>query len=222
MADLTALTPAERARLLGKPEGELGIAISGVMNQTNAKVIETVYRRLGLQHGQTVLEIGFGNGHTVPSLMQQADALTYVGIDISETMLGEASSFNRALIDVGRARFQLASAEAIPCPDSTFDRACAVNVVYFWTDPVRVLTEIRRVLRPGGFSIVAGTDGATAARYPFYRPEFGFQVREADELIALHRAAGFTAVEIEPFDEVTKGADGSPFPRHYHLAVATR
>jgi ubiquinone/menaquinone biosynthesis C-methylase UbiE len=222
MPSLAELTPEERARLLGKPEGELGIAISGVMNQTNATIIETVYRRLGLQHGQNVLEIGFGNGHTVPLLMQQADSLSYTGIDISETMLGEASRFNRALIDVGRAQFQLASAEAIPCPDGTFDRACAVNVVYFWADPVRALTEIRRVLRPGGVSIIAGTDGATAARYPFYRPEFGFHIREADELIALHRTAGFVSVEIEPFDEVTKGADGSPFPRHYHLAIATR
>jgi ubiquinone/menaquinone biosynthesis C-methylase UbiE len=222
MASLAELTPAERARLLGKPEGELGIAIGGVMNQTNARLIETVYRRLGPQTGQSVLEIGFGNGHTVPLLMQQADALSYVGIDIAETMIAEANGFNRALIDAGRAAFHLASAEAIPCPDGTFDRACAINVVYFWTDPVRVLTEIRRVLRPGGFSIIAGMDTATAAAAPFYRAEFGLHVREADELIGMHRDAGFALVEAEPFDEMTKLGDGTPFARHYHLVIATR
>jgi hypothetical protein len=42
MASLANLKPAERARLLGKPEGELGIAIGKVMNQTNAKIISTV------------------------------------------------------------------------------------------------------------------------------------------------------------------------------------
>jgi ubiquinone/menaquinone biosynthesis C-methylase UbiE len=222
MPSLSELTPAERARLLGRPEGELGIALGGVMNQTNAKIIETVYRRLGLQSGHSVLEIGFGNGRTVPLLMQQADALSYVGIDIAKTMLGEASSFNRTLIEGGRATFHLASAEAIPCPDGTFDRACAVNVVYFWTDPVRVLTEIRRVLRPGGFSIIAGMDTATAAAAPFYRAEFGLHVREADELIGMHRDAGFAAIEVEPFDEITKLGDGTPFARHYHLAIASR
>jgi len=221
MANLADLTPAERARLLGKPEGELGVAIGAVKNQTNAKIIETVYRRLDLRTGHSVLEIGFGNGRTVPQLMQQADGLTYTGIDIAETMVAEATAFNRALVDAGRARFHTASAEAIPCPNAGIDRVCAINVVYFWPDPVPVLAEIRRVLRPGGFSIIAGMDGATAARFPFYRAEFGLRVREADELTGLHRAADFTSVDIEPFDEVTQMPDGTPFPRHYHLAVAT-
>ena len=48
MPTLAELTPAERARLLGKPEGELGVALSKVMNENNAQVIEAAYRRLGL------------------------------------------------------------------------------------------------------------------------------------------------------------------------------
>jgi SAM-dependent methyltransferase len=222
MPGLADLTPAERARLLGKPEGELGLAIGEVMNGTNGNLIAAVYRRLGLQAGQSVLEIGFGNGHTVPLLLLQADGLSYVGIDIAETMVAEAAAFNRALVDAGRAKFHLASAEAIPCPDASVDRVCAINVIYFWSDPVPALAEIRRVLRPGGFSIVAGFDGATAARAPFYRAEFGFRVREADELIELHRSAGFSTVEVEAFNELSKTGDGTPIQRHYHLAVATR
>jgi hypothetical protein len=48
MPSLSDLTPAERAHLLAKPEGELGIALGQVMNKTNANLIETVYRRLRL------------------------------------------------------------------------------------------------------------------------------------------------------------------------------
>jgi SAM-dependent methyltransferase len=220
MASLDELTPAERARLLSKPEGELGIAIGKNMNQTNAKIIETVYRRLGVKTGDSVLEIGFGNGRTVPLLMEQADALTYVGIDIAETMLREASSFNRPLVEAGRATFHLAPAEFILCSDASFDRALAINVVYFWPDPVRALVEIRRVLRPDGFSIIAGMDSATAAGRPFYRAEYGFRVHDADTLITFHRAAGFTNVEVEPYDEVTRTSDGTLFARHYHMAIA--
>jgi len=220
MVSLSDLTPAERARLLAKPEGDLGIAIGEVMNQTNARIIETVYRRLRLQSGQSVLEIGFGNGRTVPLLMEQADGLTYVGIDIAETMLAQAHSFNRLLVEAGRATFHLASAESIPCEGASFDRVLAVNVVYFWPDPVRVLAEIRRVLRPNAFSIIAGFDTATAAAVPFYRAEYGFNVHDAGALIGFHREAGFTNVEVEPFDEVTKLGDGTPLARHYHLVVA--
>ena len=100
MASLSDLTPAERAHLLGKPEGELGIAIGAVMNNTNAKLIETVYQRLGLRSGQSVIEIGFGNGHTVPLLMQLAGGLTYTGIEIAQTMVAEAAAgiFTRILM----------------------------------------------------------------------------------------------------------------------------
>jgi SAM-dependent methyltransferase len=222
MASLVDLKPAERARLLSKPEGELGIAIGKVMNETNAKIISTVYHRLGLKVGHRVLEIGFGNGQTVPLLMQLADELNYVGIEISATMVAEASAFNRDLVQTGRATFDLASAEAIPANDASFNRALAVNVVYFWPDPVQVLAEIRRVLRPGGFSIVAGIDTATAASVPLYRAEYGFRVHDADALIAFHREAGFSDVVVEPFDEITKLGDGRPLSRHYHCVIAQR
>jgi hypothetical protein len=39
MANLAELAPAERACLLRKPEGELGIAIGKNMNQTNANTL---------------------------------------------------------------------------------------------------------------------------------------------------------------------------------------
>ena len=222
MPSLSELTPAERAALLGKPEGELGIAIGESMNQNNAPVIEAVYRRLSVRAEQSILEIGFGNGRTVPLLMQQGERLSYIGIDVAETMVAEAITFNQELINLGRAKFHLASAEAIPLTDASVDRACAINVVYFWRDPAKVFSEIHRVLRPGGFSITAGIDGATAAEAPFSRAEYGFQVREPEELIDLHLAAGFASVEIEPFDYVSKRPDGSPWPRHYDLVIASR
>jgi hypothetical protein len=65
MPDLDRLTPAERANQLGKPEGEVGIAIGEVMNRTNSQVISAAYRFLDLSDGMNVLEVGFGNGHTV-------------------------------------------------------------------------------------------------------------------------------------------------------------
>lgn len=220
MASLDELTPAERACLLSKPEGELGIAIGKNMNQTNGKLIETVYRRLGLEAGHSVLEIGFGNGRTVPLLMALADSLTYVGVDIAETMVEEARSFNRPLIEAGRATFHLASAASLPCSDASFNRVLAVNVIYFWPDPLRVLAEIRRVLRPNGFSIIAGMDSVTAATRPFYRAEYGFRIHDADALIAFHRQAGFTNVDLEPYDEITTASDGMPHARHYHIVIS--
>ena len=203
MPDLDKLTPAERANQLGKPEGDVGIAIGEALNRTNSQVIAAVYRLLELSDGMKVLEVGFGNGHTVPSLLAHAKRLQYTGIDISETMVQEAVRFNQSLVDSGEASFGVAAADAIPCVDASFDRVIAINVVYFLADPGRALREMRRVLWPSGFSVVASVDPASVESVPFAKPEFGFHVRHGSPLAALHRAAGFGQVEVRPHEEMT-------------------
>jgi len=91
-----------------------------------------------------------------------------------------------------------------------------VNVYYFWPNPLSVLTELRRVLRPGGFCLIAATDQATAYSAPFARREHGFHVPGEDELRANHVKAGFGQVALEErFEEVTTRPDGSPWQRGY-------
>jgi len=220
MANLTTLTPAEQARQLGKPEGGLGIEIGLRMNKINFKITEAAYSKLDLATGMDVLEIGFGNGRLLPGLMQRAERLTYVGVDISQTMLDEARQFNAPLIAAGRADFYLADAEALPAPAASFDRAFAINVIYFWPDPRRQLAEIRRVLKPGGLSVIAATSPDTAAQLPFMRLEYGFHIRDGQTLAALHRAAGFKHVEVAVFEDVVPRPDDDDLSLMAYLVLA--
>jgi len=48
VADLQDLTPAERARQLGKPEGSVGLALAEWMNGYNRPYIAASYRALAL------------------------------------------------------------------------------------------------------------------------------------------------------------------------------
>jgi hypothetical protein len=50
------------ARMLGKPEGEVGRAVGEMMNRTNANITAAVHQRLMLRPNYRVLEVGFGNG----------------------------------------------------------------------------------------------------------------------------------------------------------------
>lgn len=220
MVDLTTLSPSERARQLGKPEGEVGVELGLRLNKVNNKITDHVYARLGLDAGMNVLEIGFGNGHLLPDLLRRSDGLEYMGIDISQTMVDEARQFNAAQVASGQAAFHLASAEDIPSDAARFDRVFAVNVIYFWADPLGPLQEIRRVLRPDGVSVIAATTPETSAATDFQRPEFGFHPRGDAALIALHKQAGFTRVAVENYDEVVSRPDGSPWSRDYYLIMA--
>ena len=220
MADLENLTPAERAIQLGKPEGDVGIAMGEALNRLNSQLIPAAYRCLELAAGMDVLEIGFGNGHTLATLWAQAEGLHYTGIDISETMVAEAVRFNEAFVTAGHAAFHVASVEAIPFTNASFDRVVAVNVIYFLPDPIPALKEIRRVLRPSGLSVIAGVDPETVKSDAYAKPHFGFHVRDGAILAELHRDAGFRDVKINPYEETTTRRDGTPWRRRYSFIVA--
>lgn len=217
MVDLTQLPPAEMARHLGCPDGEVGLAVGERLNRVNDNITAETYRRLGLDAGMQVLEIGFGNGHLLPALLRLAPDLHYTGIDISLTMVDEARRFNASLVNAGQAAFHLADAVRIPAPNASFDRVFAVNVIYFWPDPVVALREIRRTLRPSGFSLITAITPETVAGDKVFQVENGFHIRDADTLVALHRAAGFGDVHTELVTEVVSRADGTPWTRHYNF-----
>jgi ubiquinone/menaquinone biosynthesis C-methylase UbiE len=221
VVDLSTLAPSEMAQMLGKPEGEVGRAVGEMLNRMNANITAGVYERLMLRPGDRVLEIGFGNGRLLPALMALAEDLAYVGIDRAKTMVTEATAYNAELVAAARASFRLASAEEIPCADESFDRAFAVNVIYFWPEPVKALAEMRRVLRPGGLSVVAGVVTSPGEDPPpFARAEFGFHRRSRESLLALHRDAGFSSIVIDDYQELVPHPDGTTRKRSYAIILA--
>jgi ubiquinone/menaquinone biosynthesis C-methylase UbiE len=222
VVDLNVLPPAEMARLLGKPEGEAGRVLGERLNRVNADITAAVYRQLQLKPGERLLEIGFGNGRLLPELLGHADDLSYVGLDIAETMVIEAITFNAELVASGQASFQRSAAEAIPYPDGRFDKVFAVNVIYFWPDPVKALSEMRRVLRSTGMSVIAAVKPETDHQPlpPYAREEYGFRVRDAATVAALHRDAGFGYIELDDYEEISTRPDGTPWTRRYSIVIA--
>ena len=147
-----SLPLAEQARQLRNPEGKTGLAVAEWLNATNRQANRRAIELLGLEAGHHVLEIGFGNGRTVPDVLAQADGVHYAGIDISPTMVDDAIRFNAAFVAAGRASFHLGSAQRMPFADASFDRVFSTGVIHFWADAAGSLAEVRRVLGPGGVS----------------------------------------------------------------------
>jgi SAM-dependent methyltransferase len=217
--DLTKLDPATRAQHLGNPQGEIGVAIARSLNDSNAKAHKLAYGALAPENTNRIFEVGFGNGQLIPELLALADDLTYTGIDISETMVTEAETFNAERIKLGTVEVRIASSSAIPFPSASFDRVLALNTIYFWSDPSKDLAEIRRVLRPNGRLVLGCLDPAGTKTAPVYKQ--GFRFYEKEQLIDMLKTAGFLEVTIDVFHEVRKLSDGGSISTDYFIVCAT-
>ena len=104
-------------------------------------------RLLGDVTGQRVLEIGCGSAPCARWLRQACADV--VALDLSAGMLARAAELNRLTgLDVPLLQ---ADAGALPLADASLDLACsAFGGLPFVTDVEGALTEVARVLRPGG------------------------------------------------------------------------
>jgi ubiquinone/menaquinone biosynthesis C-methylase UbiE len=100
-------------------------------------------------HGEAV-DLGCGAGQLVMEMAWKAPGLHMTGIDLSEKMLADARQSTQRVGLEDRVDFRLGNVEEIPFPDQSVDLVISTSSLHHWTDPVKVLNEIDRVLKPGG------------------------------------------------------------------------
>jgi SAM-dependent methyltransferase len=168
---------------------------------------ETV-ARLGITDGELVLDIGCGPGALTSQLVGVVGAENVSAVDPSESFIA-AYRERYPKVDA-----HVAGAEQLPFQDATFDVVIAQLVVHFMKDPLRGVSEMRRVTRPGGRVAASVWDYADkmilirkfwdAARKlnPGARPkdEMNMSYTTPDGLGELWRERGLTDVDVVPVD----------------------
>ena len=181
------------AAQLRKPEGDSGIQMGERMNEGNRYINEHTIEALAVSGNDRILEIGMGNGFFVRRILEGEPGVHYTGCDFSPEMVQECERRNVDLIKAGRAGFLVADALELPFPDNSFDKAFAVNSLYFWEAPDETLAEIRRVLRPSGLLLLAIRPKHRMEHYPFVK--YGFSMYNAPDLEALLTRNGYKLIE---------------------------
>lgn len=100
--------------------------------------------------GNHVLDVSCGTGLvTFPIAKAVSPGGLVTAIDISEGMIEKAE--NRAQVqNFNNITFRRMDAEALELPDASFDTViCSLGLMYF-PDPEKALSEMLRVLKPGG------------------------------------------------------------------------
>jgi len=107
-------------------------------------------RRLELTPGDSVLEVGIGTGLNLP-LYPATCRLT--GVDLSQEMLDKAVERVQSLA-MPNVTLKVMDATALDFDDNEFDKAIATYTISAVPDPVAVLREMRRVVKPGGLLVI--------------------------------------------------------------------
>jgi SAM-dependent methyltransferase len=164
-----------------------------------------------------VLDLGCGDGRITALLAREGAEVT--GVDPSEVALERARAANPGL------DFRAPAPDgSLPFADGSFDVVVCVNVLEHVADTQRLMSEARRVLRPGGRLAIAVPDNgrlqrAWTALVSFERhhdplePTLRYYTRRS--LAALLAEFGYGEVELA-------GAGGVPLFRRLLCARARR
>jgi SAM-dependent methyltransferase len=110
-----------------------------------------------LRPGLTVLDVGCGPGTITADLAALVAPGRVVAVDSAPSILEQAAAHAAGVGYADRIDFAVADVHALDYPDDTFDVVHAHQVLQHLADPVKALSEMRRVCKPGG--IVAARDG---------------------------------------------------------------
>jgi ubiquinone/menaquinone biosynthesis C-methylase UbiE len=178
--------------------------------------------------GQDVLDAACGTGFLAYHLLARARPASLTLADISTAELDEAEALLR---DGDRAPADLRAVECdltrTPFPDASFDVVVGNSFLHHLPSVPAALTELRRILRPGGrlvvlheptppaFALESGRPLVIGA-YAVLRRRFIRRIRhpgpgpvredsgdvwifERDDLLRLMREAGFATASVEPW-----------------------
>jgi arsenite methyltransferase len=145
-----------------------------VFDDNAARAIEAMYvigdalrrralvrERLAPAVGERIVDVGCGPGFYCAELAADIGSSgSVLGVDASASMLALAQ---RRCGELDNVELLEGSAAALPAEDASFDAAISVQVQEYVPDVGESLTELHRVLRPGGRALIWDVDWATVS-----------------------------------------------------------
>ncbi len=116
---------------------------------------EAFYRRLPIEAGAQLLDVGCGAGQL--SLIAARAGARVTGCDIATNWLAQAR--RSAAAEGLTVVFEEGDAEALPYENATFDAVVSLIAAMFAPRPELVAAELTRVCRPGGIIAMANWTG---------------------------------------------------------------
>lgn len=176
-----------------EPTGRLGRLVARVMPLLFHRMYRTLARLLDLRAGDEVLDIGCGSG--VFLSRYASGAARIAGLDHSGVQIQLARRRLRQRIAAGTAEIVQGDSAALPWENDRFT-AVTSNCLGCFSEPARSLTEMYRVLRPGGrvgLGVDFYPDGQEALKA---ERRWGLPTWDGNALTVLMSEAGFSRIRV--------------------------
>ncbi|HWA42533.1 MAG TPA: class I SAM-dependent methyltransferase [Hypericibacter adhaerens] len=134
-------------------------AYERLMGRWSPRLAEPFLDHAGLVAGETVLDIGCGTGSLTTALAARAEPRAVIGVDIAFPFVRFAAA------QESRVAFVTGDACALPFADASIDHALSLLALNFVSNPAQAMSEIHRVVRPGGRVAAAVWDFAGGLVY---------------------------------------------------------
>ncbi len=122
-------------------------------------------RSLEMVPAPLVLDVATGTGRLPRALLRQPPFRgRVIGLDLSLGMLREAIERTAQFAD--RLTYIWQDASQLPFKENAFDAVTCIEALEFMPDPLHVLEEVIRVLRPGGVLLLTNRVGSDARLLP--------------------------------------------------------
>jgi ubiquinone/menaquinone biosynthesis C-methylase UbiE len=197
-----------------------GIAMEGVIAQWYARITDKESRHVQLAErlvekippGSRVLEIAPGPGYFSIELARRGD-YQITGLDISKSFVEIAQKNARlagAAID-----FRHGNASDMPFPDESFDFTFCQAAFKNFTEPVKAIAEMYRVLRPKGTSVINDLR-SDAPDAEIVSEVDRMQLSAVNRFMTLWTFRSFLLKNAHSVTEMEAFVEQTPFPK-YHV-----
>ena len=137
------------------PEGIPFPGTRGYSFLAKSRIMQAFYKDVALDvaeemSGGRILDVGTGPGYLPLQISESLPGSEVIGIDVSEDMIRVA----RKNAEGKNVKFLVGDANKMPFEDDSFDLVVSTGSLHHWRNPVNVLNEIYRVLRPGRKALI--------------------------------------------------------------------
>ena len=115
------------------------------------RVIEKMAEVASVDEGSEIADVGTGTGFVAAGLAPRVELV--IGIDNASAMLRVARE-NLDALGVSNAELLIGDLGGLPLADNSVDAAFANMVLHHAVDPVAMLEEMARIVRPGGTIVI--------------------------------------------------------------------